>query len=79
MEGPEFIEFRCLQVIQPIGTFYVGVMDYAKVIHISYADVRRIERREVEVVLGIQRPLSDDRVKELRQYSGRWMRRSLRV
>lgn len=62
------IEFRCLQVVQPIGTFYVGVMDYADVIHISYADVRRIEQREVEVVLGIQRPLSEKRVEELRKY-----------
>ena len=68
MPDNEWIDFSCLQVTQPIGTFYIGVMDFTDVIAISYADVRRIEQREVEVVLGIQRPLSDDRVSELRQY-----------
>lgn len=64
-----YIEFPCLQVVQPIGVFYVGVMSFSEVLQISYADVRRIEMREVEVVLGIQRPLSDKRVEEIRKYS----------
>jgi len=64
-----YIEFPCLQVVQPIGVFYVGVMNFSEVLQISYADVRRIELREVEVVLGIQRPLSDKRVDEIRKYS----------
>jgi len=63
-----YIEFKCLEVRQPIGTFYVGVMDFSEVLQISYADVRRIELREVEIVLGIQRPLSDKRVDEIRKY-----------
>lgn len=64
-----YINFPCLQVVQPIGIFYVGVMNFREVLQISYADVRRIELREVEVVLGIQRPLSDKRVDEIRKYS----------
>jgi DGQHR domain-containing protein len=69
MAETRYIEFACLQVVQPIGTFYVGVMNFDEVLQISYADVRRIEMREVEVVLGIQRPLSDKRVDEIRKYS----------
>jgi DGQHR domain-containing protein len=68
MPDNQWIEFSCLEVKQPIGTFYMGVMNFNDVINISYADVRRIEQREVEVVLGIQRPLADDRVKELQHY-----------
>ncbi len=66
------ITFPCIEVNQPIGTFYVGVMDSKDVEEISYADIRRIEtpsqKREIEVVSGIQRPLSDQRVQELKQY-----------
>lgn len=68
MPETSYVEFRCLEVRQPIGTFYIGVMDFSDVLKISYADVRRIERREVEVVLGIQRPLSEKRVEEIRKY-----------
>jgi DGQHR domain-containing protein len=64
------IEFRCIQVIQPIGSFYIGAIDAADLVQISYADIRRIEGedRAVERYLGIQRPLSKPRVKELAQY-----------
>jgi len=63
-----FFEFPCIQVSQPIGTFYIGAMEFSQVTLISYSDVRRIERREVEVFVGIERPLAKDRVKELRQF-----------
>jgi DGQHR domain-containing protein len=63
-----FIYFRCLEVRQPIGTFYVGTMNFNQVTQISYADVRRIQDRDVERYIGIQRPLDDRRVKELRNY-----------
>jgi DGQHR domain-containing protein len=55
------------RVTQPIGTFYVGVM--------SASDLRRNARPETRKLLdaqgtaaGIQRALSDERVKEIRQY-----------
>lgn len=62
------ISFPCVEVKQPIGTFYIGVMAAADLVAISYADVRRIEDRDVEVLAGIQRPLSQSRVKELVDY-----------
>ena len=36
------IEFRCLPVTQPIGTFYIGTMAAADLVDIAWADVRRI-------------------------------------
>lgn len=68
MPDSDFIYFKCLEVRQPIGTFYVGVMNFNQVTFISHADVRRIEERDVEKYIGIQRPLDDRRVKELRGY-----------
>jgi DGQHR domain-containing protein len=64
----QFIEFKCTEISQPIGTFYIGVIEARDLLKISYSDIRRIERREVEEYLGIERPLSLDRVKELQQY-----------
>lgn len=64
----EYIYFRCLEIRQPIGVLYVGTMDSSQVTFISYADVRRIEAREVEQFVGIQRPLEPKRVSELQQY-----------
>lgn len=60
--------FRCVEVRQPVGTFYVGVMPSDIVLQISYADIRRIKKRDIERVVGIQRELSPRRVKELQQY-----------
>lgn len=68
MQNKEYIEFECLEVTQPIGTFYIGSIDAKDLIDISYADVRRIKERDVEKYLGIQRPLSESRVSELKQY-----------
>jgi DGQHR domain-containing protein len=68
MPEAEYIYFKCLEVQQPIGSFYVGAMPFGQVTFISYADVRRIEARDVERYIGIQRPLEGARVKELRNY-----------
>lgn len=66
----QLISFTCIEVIQPIGKFYIGVIDHKDLIDISYADVRRLEKheREVETYIGIQRPLSLNRVKEINKY-----------
>jgi len=68
MADDEFIYFKCLEVQQPIGSFYLGSMPFNQVTYISYGDVRRIEERDVERYIGIQRPLENTRVKELRGY-----------
>lgn len=64
----ERITFRCLEVRQPIGEFYVGAIDSADLVAITYVDVRRLEARDIERYLGIQRPLNPKRVKELAHY-----------
>ena len=68
MTTNEYISFKCIEVSQPIGTFYIGRIDYQHLIDISYADVLRIEKRDVERYLGIERPLSPRRVGELAKY-----------
>lgn len=66
----QFVEFKCLEVRQPIGDFYIGVMDCDELEYLSHVDVRRLEtkEREVETYIGIQRPLSLSRKKEIGQY-----------
>jgi DGQHR domain-containing protein len=63
-----FIEFPCLEVTQPIGTFYLGKIDTEELVSISYADVRRPEGRDIERYIGTQRDLSEARVTEIKQY-----------
>jgi DGQHR domain-containing protein len=63
-----WIEFKCIAVEQPLGTFYVGSIPAKDVLDISYADIRRIEGRDIEKVVGIQRELNSQRVKELKKY-----------
>jgi DGQHR domain-containing protein len=66
MEG--YINFPCIEVNQPIGTFYIGAIKSDDLLRISYADIRRVEERDIERYLGIQRPLSPNRVIEIQQY-----------
>ncbi len=62
------IRFRCIPVQQPLGTFYVGAIAAPDVLAIAYADIRRIEARDIEKIVGIQRELVPRRVRELKQY-----------
>jgi DGQHR domain-containing protein len=70
MGDDNWITFSCIRIHQPLGQFYIGVINSADLVRISFADRRRIEggEREVEVVSGIERPLSPKKVAELRQY-----------
>ncbi len=61
------IEIKCIEVVQPIGTFYIGVMEANDLIRISYADIRQLYR-DLDDYLGIQRKLSPKRVDELQNY-----------
>ena len=65
-----YIKVPCIKVTQPIGTFYVATIGYKNLLKISYTDVRRLESNstELERYIGIQRLLSPNRVKELRNY-----------
>lgn len=64
------VTFPCIAVKQPIGEFYVGVMPFRALCDVAFFDVRRVlqEDRDVERYLGIQRPLSNRRVADLKEY-----------
>lgn len=64
------IELDVLTVQQPLGEFYIASIPARDLVEITYADVRRLvsKEREVERYLGIQRPLSKRRVKQIKKY-----------
>lgn len=64
----EYISVSCLQIEQPIGKFYLGVIDSADLIRISYSDVRRIEKPKLDTYLGIQRRIVPKRIDEIERY-----------
>jgi DGQHR domain-containing protein len=66
----EYVTINCLEIKQPIGKFYIGVMECYDLEFISYVDIRRLENklRDVETYIGIQRPLSSEREKEIKKY-----------
>ncbi len=65
----ERVLVKCIEVQQPIGLFYIGVINADDLVAISYSDPRRIEiENEIERYLGIQRPISPSRIKELGSY-----------
>ncbi|PAU73859.1 hypothetical protein CK497_01440 [Vreelandella alkaliphila] len=62
-------DVACVPIKQPIGTFFMGSIDYKELIDITHTDVRRIDgERGFETYLGIQRPLSKKRVDEIADY-----------
>ncbi|WP_250131864.1 DGQHR domain-containing protein [Vibrio crassostreae] len=63
----ESIKVQAIKVSQPIGDFYIGVMDAKDLVSISYSDVRKMTR-DVEDYLGIQRQLKKKRVEEIKDY-----------
>lgn len=62
------IEMKVLEVSQPLGTFYVGVMKANDLRQIAAADTRRQVQREIELYAGIQRELSKKRQGEIKDY-----------
>ncbi len=68
MRNPEKITFNALKVSQPIGDFFIASMKAKDLVRISTTDIRRLEEREVEKYLGVQRPLSLPRVKKIQDY-----------
>ncbi len=67
-----FINLKCLEVNQPIGKFYIAVINYDDLAFISFVDIMRLENqtemREVEIYSGIQRELSEKRANEIGKY-----------
>lgn len=57
-----------LEVKQPVGDFYIGVIEARDLLAISFSDVRRPDGRDLERYIGIQRDLSEGRVSEIKKY-----------
>jgi DGQHR domain-containing protein len=64
----EYIEIDVLEVVQPIGTFFIGALSAKDIVSISFADVRRPDGRDIERYIGTQRDLNEGRVAELEKY-----------
>jgi DGQHR domain-containing protein len=64
------IKFPCIKMTQPIGEFYIASISHTDLINITYVDQRRIkdEKTYFDTYLGIQRPLNEKRVKEIKEY-----------
>ncbi len=64
------ITLKALKISQPIGEFYTASIQAKDLVEISFADVRRLakDQRDVEKYLGIQRPVSKKRIKDLKKY-----------
>lgn len=71
MKNENYITVKCIEVKQPIGVFYIATIEWFDINNIARADIRRIEKGEggkVETYLGMQRRLSNSRVKEISSY-----------
>jgi DGQHR domain-containing protein len=55
---------------QPIGEFFVGVMPASILRRIAHEDIRRLEDKSARKHIGLERPLSKDRVVEIEKYIG---------
>lgn len=64
------LKLTVLKVRQPIGDFYIASIKAKDLVDISYSDVRRLaeQQRDLEKYLGIQRPVSPKRIKDIKQY-----------
>jgi DGQHR domain-containing protein len=65
---PQTFTYPCIKVSQPIGDFFIASIDSKALYTMTYRDIRRIAQRDVEKYLGIQRPLDEKRVKEIKKY-----------
>jgi DGQHR domain-containing protein len=65
---PQSITFSAIEIEQPIGKFYVGVIDHHDLTEIAFADVRQMTDQK-DQYLGIQRRVNPVRVEEIRAYT----------
>lgn len=70
MDSTEYLIIPCVEVRQPIGSFFISSMKAKDLVRISHADVRELRegKDELRKYVGIQRELTPSRVKKLKQY-----------
>lgn len=62
-------EVPAIKISQPMGDFFIASIPHRRLHDIADFDVRRmLKDRDIEEYLGIQRPLSENRVKDLKNY-----------
>jgi DGQHR domain-containing protein len=63
-------KIRALRARQPIGDIFIASVDFRLIQQMTFFDVRRRiqKERDVERYLGIQRPLNENRVRDLTKY-----------
>ena len=69
----QYIELDFIQIKQPIGLFYIGRINWADLIKIADADIRKIHEEDrkndsFDSYLGIQRKIAPARIKEIGDY-----------
>ncbi|MBU2391555.1 MAG: DGQHR domain-containing protein, partial [Alphaproteobacteria bacterium] len=66
----KLLSLPVLKVDQPIGVFYIASIKAKDLVDISFSDVRRLaqDERDVEKYLGIQRPVSRKRIRDIKLY-----------
>ena len=57
-----------LRLRQPIGDFFIVAMKARQLTSVAYADVRELQKNELDKYMGINRRLSKNRVKQLQSY-----------
>jgi DGQHR domain-containing protein len=65
------IKINCIEVTQPIETFYVGKIDWQDLLKIAKKDIERIRQEgegAIDGYLGVQRELSKNRLSEIAEY-----------
>lgn len=71
MNNIDSIKIKCIEVTQPISTFYIGKIDWQDLLTIARNDIERIRKEgqgAIDGYLGIQRELSNNRLKEIAEY-----------
>lgn len=53
---------------QPIGEFFVGVIPARVLREIAREDIRRLEEKSARMHVGLERPISEGRVREIKKY-----------
>jgi DGQHR domain-containing protein len=67
-EGRRVVTFPVIKIRQPVGEIYIGSMSAKALYDIAFFDIRRLENRELDEYLGIQRDLSQKRVETIQLY-----------
>jgi DGQHR domain-containing protein len=68
-EGARSFSVLAMRVTQPIGTFWIASIPAKKLLEICHFDIRGIKKdSDFADFMGIQRELSESRLKEIRKY-----------